>query len=219
VDEKSVLLLARAYAFAAERHVDQRRKSARREPYINHPTEVAMLVAEATDGRDPVVVAAAVLHDVLEDRVTEADHLAREFGEEIARIVRELTDDKSLPRDVRKRLQIENASRLSYRARLVGLADKIANLRSLRDSPPADWPSTRKRDYLDWSRRVVARIRGTHPDLERRFHKVAAQVEQRLAGEETSPTTALEAEKVQAGAAAASPSVDRSRPHGDLGAD
>ncbi len=178
-----------------------------------------MLVAEATDGRDPVVVAAAILHDVLEDTKTKADELEREFGVEVTRIVRELTDDKSLPRDVRKCLQVENASRLSHRARLVRLADKIANLRSLRDSPPADWPLTRKRDYLDWSRRVVARIRGTHPGLERRFDEVAVQVEQRLAGEETSPTSSVEAEQgMQARAAAASHSVDRSRPQGDPGA-
>ena len=62
-----IKLLARAWHVATERHVDHRRKGERAEPYVNHLAEVADLVAEATDGSDPNLVAAAVLHDTIED--------------------------------------------------------------------------------------------------------------------------------------------------------
>ncbi len=84
-------------------------------------------------------------------------------------IVAEVTDDKSLPKDERKRLQEEHAPGASFRAQQVKLADKIANLRDLVKSPPATWDDARKRAYFAWSKRVVDGVRGRHPVLEALF--------------------------------------------------
>lgn len=164
-----VVQVMRALDFAARKHRDQRRKGERAEPYVNHLTEVARLVAEATDGEDTVAVLGALLHDTLEDTSTSREELAREFGDEVAALVAEVTDDKSLDKAVRKRLQVESASKKSRRAKLIKLADKTSNLRSLLLSPPRDWGIDRQREYFAWAASVVAGCRGTSPDLERRF--------------------------------------------------
>ena len=93
----------------------------------------------------------------------------RLFGQEVADIVCEVTDDKLLPKAERKRLQIEHASTISRRAKLVKLADKVANLRDVASSPPKDWPLERRREYFDWAKAVVDGVRGVHPELERIF--------------------------------------------------
>ena len=159
----------RALDFAARKHRDQRRKGAAAEPYINHLTEVASLVAEATEGGDPVALMGALLHDTIEDTTTTRDELASEFGAEVADLVAELTDDKSLPKPERKRLQVEHAPAKSPRAKLLKIADKTSNLRALLVSPPADWDHARKRDYFEWAARVVAGCRGVNARIEQRF--------------------------------------------------
>ncbi|MGH6928962.1 MAG: HD domain-containing protein, partial [Dongiaceae bacterium] len=111
--ENPVLLLARALDFAARKHVHQRRKGELAEPYVNHLSDVARLLAEATKGEDVTVVIAGLLHDTLEDTETSFDELAKEFGQEVAELVAEVTDDKSLPKAERKRLQIETAPQKS----------------------------------------------------------------------------------------------------------
>ena len=107
-------------------------------------------------------------HGVPDTETTEQE-LVKEFGQEIAGIVLEVTDDKALPKAERKRLQVEHAETISRRAKLVKLADKICNLRDLANSPPADWPLQRRRDYFDWAKEVVDGLRGTHPGLETIF--------------------------------------------------
>lgn len=168
-----VLRFARALDFAARAHVDQRRKGARAEPYVNHLAETALLVAEACEAAggaaDPDAVTAALLHDALEDTETTYDDLAAAFGDRVAAIVAEVTDDKTLPKAERKRLQIEHAPRIGRAAKLVKLADKISNVRSLAASPPADWPPGRIEAYVDWACAVVDGLRGVSPELERRF--------------------------------------------------
>lgn len=84
-------------------------------------------------------------------------------------MVLEVTDDKSLEKQVRKQRPIEHALHISVEAKLVKLADKICNLRDLLASPPADWPTERKRAYFEWASRVVAGLRGVHPGLEAVF--------------------------------------------------
>ena len=116
-----------------------------------------------------ILACAAVLHDTLEDTETTHAELVARFGDEVASIVAEVTDDKSLPKAERKRLQIEHAASISERARLVKLADKICNLRDLTSSPPADWTLARKQEYFDWAERVVDQLRGTHARLEALF--------------------------------------------------
>jgi len=167
-------LLLRAAEFAAVLHTDQRRKGARAEPYINHPIEVARLIAQATEGTCTDAIIAALLHDTVEDTAATLKDVAAAFGDEIAAIVAEVTDDKSLPKAERKKRQVESAAAKSYPARLVKLADKISNLQSMQESPPAGWPLIRRREYFLWTRAVVDRLRGTNAELETRFDCVYA---------------------------------------------
>ena len=170
--------LARAAAFAAERHQGQRRKDAAGSPYISHPLAVVdVLVVEAgvTDIR---VLCAALLHDVIEDTPTSLDELEAHFGAEIALVVMEVSDDKNLSTARRKQLQIEYAPRLSTPARLVKLADKICNLRDILHAPPIGWSTARRREYFEWAGQVIDGLRGTHAVLEAIFDAVhARQVE------------------------------------------
>jgi GTP diphosphokinase / guanosine-3',5'-bis(diphosphate) 3'-diphosphatase len=166
---RALLVVTRALDFAARKHRDQRRKGAAAEPYINHLTEVARLVAEATEGEDTIAVLGALLHDVIEDTKTVREELEREFGEEVALLVAEVTDDKRLPRSERKRLQVESASSKSRRAKLIKVADKTSNLRAIVASPPVDWDARRQLEYLEWASKVVAGCRGISSSLEEQF--------------------------------------------------
>jgi len=158
-----------AVAFAADKHRKQRRKDAEASPYINHPIDLANVLANEGGVQDVTVLCAAVLHDTIEDTETTADELRALFGDQVASVVLEVTDDKSLGKAQRKQLQIEHAAHSSPQAKLVKLADKICNLRDLLASPPADWSAERKQDYFDWATNVVAGLRGAHPGLEAVF--------------------------------------------------
>lgn len=159
----------RALAFAARKHRGQRRKDREASPYINHPIDLANVLVNEAGVDDDVVVIAAILHDTVEDTDTTGDELMTEFGAEIAAIVAEVTDDKSLPKDERKQLQVMRAPHVSFRAQQVKLADKISNLRDITRSPPSSWDIERKRAYFDWAKRVVDGLRGPHPKLETIF--------------------------------------------------
>ena len=168
-------LLIRAAVFAAHKHRDQRRKDAAASPYINHPLALADVLANEGGIEDADVLCAALLHDTIEDTETTAEELHREFGSKITSIVLEVTDDKSLPKAERKRLQIEHAEHASHEARLVKLADKICNLRDILSSPPANWPPERKRQYFDWASQVVDQVRGANAVLEAAFDREYAR--------------------------------------------
>jgi len=159
-------LLLKAVHFAADKHRSQRRKDAAQSPYIDHPIEVAQLLWEVGGVREASVIVAALLHDTIEDTETAREELRDLFGAEVLSLVLELTDDKSLDKAERKRLQIVNAPHRSAAAKLIALADKCCNLRDLLQSPPRDWSVGRRRDYLLWSEQVVAGLRGASPTLE-----------------------------------------------------
>jgi GTP diphosphokinase / guanosine-3',5'-bis(diphosphate) 3'-diphosphatase len=161
--------LIRALTFAADKHRNQRRKDANASPYINHPIALANVLANEGHVDDEAVLVAAILHDTIEDTETSIDELITGFGQEVADLVNEVTDDKGLPKAERKRLQVEHAPRISRKAKLVKLADKICNLRDIAASPPADWSAERKREYFDWAMAVVNGMRGVHPVLEALF--------------------------------------------------
>lgn len=167
--------LLHALTFAAGRHRDQRRKDTAASPYINHPIAVAALLWHAGEVRDEAVLLAALLHDTIEDTGTTEAELVAAFGAEVAAIVVEVTDDKSLPKARRKELQIEHAPHLSSRAKLVKLADKVCNLRDILDSPPADWSPERRAEYVAWTKRVVDGLRGISPALEALFDEQQAR--------------------------------------------
>ncbi|MCP5266831.1 MAG: bifunctional (p)ppGpp synthetase/guanosine-3',5'-bis(diphosphate) 3'-pyrophosphohydrolase [Burkholderiaceae bacterium] len=162
-------LLLKATAFAAEKHRSQRRKDSAASPYINHPIALADLLANAGGVADVDVLCAALLHDTIEDTDTTPQELRNEFGARIEMIVAEVTDDKALPKDVRKQLQVERAPYASPEAKLVKLADKICNLRDMVEAPPHGWSGQRKREYFEWAARVVDGLRGAHPYLEQVF--------------------------------------------------
>jgi guanosine-3',5'-bis(diphosphate) 3'-pyrophosphohydrolase len=170
IDNLSLIL--KAAQFAAHKHRDQRRKDAAASPYINHPLALASTLREEGMVEDATVLAAALLHDTIEDTETDYDELRGHFGEEVAEIVAEVTDTKWLKKTSRKRLQISKASIASSRAKLVKLADKICNLRDLIASPPSDWSLERKREYFDWAKKVVDQIRGENARLERKFDQL-----------------------------------------------
>jgi len=162
-------LIMQAADFAARRHAGQRRKGVTAEPYVNHLIEVASLLAEATGGSDPALIAAALLHDTLEDTATEYEELDARFGSDVASLVAAVTDDKSLPKTERKRRQIESAPGATPRTKLLKIADKTSNVRALVVSPPTNWDVARVADYIDWAEKVVAGCRGLSPMLERAF--------------------------------------------------
>jgi (p)ppGpp synthase/HD superfamily hydrolase len=169
--------VARALDFAARKHSAQRRKGAKAEPYINHLTEVALLLAEASCGKDPELVMAGLLHDTMEDTATTREELAETFGEDVASLVAQVTDDMGLPRQERKTRQVQTAPTKSARARMIKLADKIANLRSIAESPPMGWSERKKREYVAWAREVAAACGSTDEWLEERFEMAARALE------------------------------------------
>jgi len=162
----------RAASFAAKKHTDQKRKGSDGEPYINHPIEVANLLVNAGKVEDVDIITASLLHDTVEDCDVTVEELSQNFGAAVADYVREVTDDKSLPKAERKRLQIEHAPHLSTGAKQIKLADKISNIRDVTDHPPEGWDMQRRREYVQWGENVVAGLRGVNPDLEAVFDEV-----------------------------------------------
>ena len=167
----------KAAHFAAEKHSGQRRKGATAEPYINHLLEVAELVSGALAEPDTNLVIAALLHDTIEDAGVTKEELAQAFGADVAELVAELTDDKTLPKAERKRLQVVNAPKKSVRAAVVKIADKMSNLRGILSSPPTDWSVQRRREYFDWARQVVDALTLPNQKLKAEFDRLYRQVE------------------------------------------
>jgi GTP diphosphokinase / guanosine-3',5'-bis(diphosphate) 3'-diphosphatase len=177
---KEWIMVLKAADAAARWHVHQRRKGAAKEPYINHLLEVATLVAEATDGKDPDLVIAALLHDAIEDCEVPYEHIAEAFGKDVGDLVAEVTDDKTMSKDKRREAQEKNAHKKTARAKVLKLADKTSNLRALVSSPAPDWSVKRRLDYIDWACRVVDGLRGANKQLEDQFDEAARLAEQSL---------------------------------------
>jgi (p)ppGpp synthase/HD superfamily hydrolase len=175
-----LVTVLRAADAAARWHVNQRRKGDAQEPYVTHLIEVARLVAEATAGADHNLIVAALLHDTIEDQGVTREEIAAQFNDDVAGLVVEVTDDKKLPKAERKRLQIKHAPKLTARAKMLKLADKISNLRSLTTSPPADWPMQRRIEYVIWTTEVVQGLRGASGLLEQEFDRAAADAERTI---------------------------------------
>ncbi len=169
VARNPVQVLVQAVAFAAEKHRTQRRKDKEASPYINHPIALANVLANEAGQTDIDVLCAAILHDTIEDTTTTPEELETLFGSQVCNMVREVTDDKQLPKEVRKQLQIEYGPHLSDGAKLIKLADKICNLRDVTNSPPSDWSLERRIAYFDWTKNVIDGLRGRDAGLEALF--------------------------------------------------
>lgn len=174
-DANTVTLLLKALHFAADKHRDHRRKDVGASPYINHLIEVAELLTRVGGVTDLITLQGAILHDTIEDTTTTPEELEAAFGPEVRRVVEEVTDDTKLPKADRKRLQIEHAPHLSREAQLVKLADKISNVRSVTETPPAQWSLQRRQEYLDWADQVVSGVRGCNAALESFYDKTVAE--------------------------------------------
>jgi guanosine-3',5'-bis(diphosphate) 3'-pyrophosphohydrolase len=173
-------LVSEAAELAARRHNGMARKGRGSEPYINHLAEVANLLAAATDGTDAELVAAGWLHDSIEDTETTREELAREFSERVATLVVECTDDMSLPKAERRRLQVVNASHKSPGAKLIKIADKVSNIRARILPDPTAEERDDLVDYTDWAEQVVAGCRGGNAWLDTTFNETVAQARSSL---------------------------------------
>lgn len=173
---EGVSLIIKALEFASRRHRTQLRKGADKTPYINHPIQVAGLLVNKAGEKDPALISAAFLHDVIEDTVETTEEkqelvtqIREIFGEEVLSITLEVTDDKTLEKRERKRLQIEHAPLLSDKAKKLKIADKIMNLRDISSNPPEGWQQERIIEYHDWAEKVVSGMRGVNPALDKLF--------------------------------------------------
>ncbi len=180
IDPMNVKRLLQAIEFAAERHTSQRRKDAEHSPYINHPIAVAAVLAVEGGVEDEALLLAAVLHDTVEDTRTSIEEIEERFGAEVAGLVGEVTDDKSLPKMERKRLQVEHAPHASARAKQLKIADKICNLRDMAISPPVGWSVERMLEYVRWARAVVEGCRGVNPQFDAVFDLAADEARRNL---------------------------------------
>ncbi len=179
---ESAQLLSAAH-FAAVKHSQQRRKDVEASPYINHPIEVAQVLAIFGGVSDTALLQAAILHDTIEDTQTSAEELDLRFGPDVRKLVEEVTDDKSLPKAERKQLQVEHAQHASERARQLKIADKICNVREIGRSIPQGWTRQRCIEYFDWAERVVAGCRGPNLKLESHFDRILQESRNRFAPE------------------------------------
>ena len=180
ISVQDMSIVFKAFGFAARKHQNQRRKGRQGAPYINHPIDVAERLWEIGEIRDINTIIAGILHDIIEDTETSQEELETEFGSEICSIVLEVTDDKSLPQQVRKRLQVEHAGNLSFAARQVKLADKISNIQEVIDSPPINWSLQQRREYVAWGEEVINELLGSNENLERYFKDLSSKAKQKF---------------------------------------
>jgi guanosine-3',5'-bis(diphosphate) 3'-pyrophosphohydrolase len=172
--------LLHAASFAAKKHTGQTRKGDDGAPYINHPLEVANLLANVGNVEDYDVLIAAILHDTVEDTGTTKEEIEELFGANVASIVMEVTDDKSLPKAERKQKQVEHAPHLSDGAKQLKMSDKISNISDVMKNPPADWSKERRLEYIEWGERVVQGLRGANKNLETFFDKLVAEAKEEI---------------------------------------
>jgi len=157
--------------FAAIKHKTQKRKDPEGTPYINHPLGVAHILTQAGI-TDSEVIIAAILHDTVEDTDTSLEEVEAEFGKRVRDIVDEVSDDKNLAKEERKRLQIVHAPHKSSQAKLVKLADKLYNLRDLERATPSGWSGQRKQEYFVWAAKVVRGLRGSCDSIEKMLDQI-----------------------------------------------
>ena len=168
-------LVLKAAQFAAQKHEGQIRKGRDKCPYIDHLKSVANVIAEVGGIDDPQVIAAAWLHDTLEDTDATPEELESTFGKRVRQLVEEVTDDKSLPKAERKQQQIQHAPELPPDAVLIKLGDKISNIIDVTHTPPGHWTLERRRRYLDWAETVIDKCPNVNAALEQYFAEVVKE--------------------------------------------
>ncbi len=182
-----IAIILKAAEFAAHRHRDQKRKGRSQRPYIGHCIEVARLIADSGDIGDSDILAAALLHDTVEDTATSHEEIDQAFGHVVGGYVRAVTDDKTLTRSRQRELQIEHAPHMSDGAKLIKLADKISNIREIGVDPPMHWEVQRCEEYFTWGARVVDALGRINPALEALFAQTLADSTRLLARQPSRP--------------------------------
>jgi guanosine-3',5'-bis(diphosphate) 3'-pyrophosphohydrolase len=172
--------LLQAAKFAANKHDGQRRKGADAEPYIVHPLDVAFLLTNIGKVDDFDILIAAILHDTVEDTNTTKEEIVELFGENVASIVAEVTDDKSLKKEERKQEQVKHAPHMSVSAKQLKMCDKISNITDVMRNPAMDWSKQRKLEYIEWGERVFAGLRGVNEHLEKYFDDLVIQAKEKI---------------------------------------
>lgn len=150
IGQTDIDIFIKSLNFATIKHSSQRRKNKNRDPYVNHVIDVCNILSMCGI-KDTEILCAALLHDTIEDTSTTYDELLNEFGKNIADIVLECSDDKSLDKVTRKKLQIEHAKHISDKAKAVKLADKYSNMKDLLTDPPTSWNKNIINGYMIWS--------------------------------------------------------------------
>ncbi len=157
--------ILQAVDFAAKKHASETRKIPEKTPYIIHPIAVANNLLTTGNVRDADVIIAALLHDTLEGTNTTSEEITQVFGKKVNNYVREMTEDSSLPKAERNRLQIANAPKASEGAALIKLSDTLYNLRDLSKTPPAGWSQERIDTYFIWAAKVAHTLPDVNPPM------------------------------------------------------
>lgn len=175
------LLLAVNYA--AEKHQNQRRKNSEKTPYINHPLRVAQYIAEGGENEIEIWIA-AILHDTVEDTDATLEEIEKLFSSRISKLVAEVTDNKSLPKVEREKLQVSHAAEISKEAKLIKMADKLHNLTSFLYVPPAGWSAKEIQGYFVWSKAVMDNCKNVNEYLENKLNYLFNEGKFSLNGDE-----------------------------------
>ena len=160
-----VSLIIRAAYFAGEKHRNQRRGDVESTPYINHPLELAVILTEEAKISDVNILCAALLHDTIEDTETTHKELIDLFGERIASLVMEVTNDMSLNSQQRRTFEFNVIGGLSHDAKVIKLADKLANIRDVSTMPPVGWTAEKKSEYFDFALSIAELAKEASPML------------------------------------------------------
>lgn len=161
-EQNSIL---KALEFASLKHKDQYRKLKGNPPYLTHCIGVSMVLLKEGGITDATLIKAALLHDVLEKDFSSKEQIKEKFGSAVFDIVNELTLEPMLSQVDKKTEELRKSAKLSSSAKLIKLADRICNLRDLKNSAPS-WSYERKRGYLLISEAMLKNLKGVHSHLE-----------------------------------------------------
>ena len=173
-------LIEKALEFATEKHKNHKRADEEKSPYIVHPIAVRHILSDVGGVEDAEVLAAALLHDTLEDTPTTREELIENFGQRVCSLVEEVSDDKTLPRLQRKQRQIDHAKKISEGAALIKLGDKISNVTDITNTPPTNWDSNRRLEYFDWAEKVINNCPKVNTSLENHFKDIIQKGREKL---------------------------------------
>lgn len=148
---RDVTLWQAAAAYASFKHRHQLRKD-QKTPYISHPFRVAMTIRQVFDCADPEILAAALMHDLIEDTTTDYEDIERKFGTPVADLVAAMTKNMALPEDRRETEYEQALAKADWRARLLKLGDTFDNLCDAMSNPaasPIDKAAEKARTAID----------------------------------------------------------------------